>query len=375
MDERKRSIRELEEKKRETLEKLLQLQENWGKTVLSRLDAANSDRFAGELGRYRQLLAAIALIRGNIRTLEEDTLRLRDMELALEERNNGVAATTGALKELYAGLGKTALQSDGALAVDPSLRAQAEGLAARIGSRQERLGELAGGKSAGIFSWLSGAAQGTLIRAGLSKSQADLYRIYGAAGEQCFAALERQGAGEEALLGDAPAQIRALRQELALREESRAAALDEWGALKESLGIGGNSRNFSPAKKIRDLEQRIEREQKQLANHCAAFGAYLCERYADSAREDPEESAWLEEDDRTALGKARELEEALAGHEAEREKLQASLQIDEERDAIDKMKTSILSHRRRIAADESAIKDLEKQIEKSNRRITELMKL
>jgi SMC interacting uncharacterized protein involved in chromosome segregation len=369
MDERKRSIRELEEKKRETLETLVKLRESWGEAVLSRLDTENADRFAGELGQYRRFLETIAVFRGRIRTLEKDALRLREVEKDLEEKDNATAEKTGALKELYIGLGKTALQNDAAFEVDASLRAQADALAARIGARQEKLGELEEEKTAGIFSWIGGKAQGALIRSRLSKSQADLNRIYASAGEQFFAALERQG---DVPAGDSPAQIRALRQELALLNESRASTLDERGALKDSLGIKGNSRNFSPAKKIRELEQRIEREQAQLLDHCAAFGNQLCGLYADS---EASEDAWLQGEDKTVLARARELQERIAGHETDIEKLKASLQIDEERDAIDKMKKSILSHRQRIAAGESAIAGLEKQIEKSNLHIEELMKL
>jgi hypothetical protein len=369
MDERKKTIRELENRKRETREKLAQLLKSWGETLLSRLDAEDSDRFAGELGQYRHFLETIALCRGRIRTLEEDTLRLRELETALEEKNKGAAEATGSLKALYVSLGKTALHN--APEVEASLKAQAETLTARIGVWQEKLGELEERKNAGFFSWIGNNTRGAVIRARISKTQAGLSGIYRSAGEQFFAALDQQG---DIPAGDIPAQIRALRQDLALLDESRSSLQDEWEAVKESLGIKGNSRHFSPAKKIREQEQAIDREQERLADFCAAFGAQLCERFADT-QEEAGENAWLEEEDADVLKQARELQEQIAGHTRDIEKLTASLQIDAERDAIDKMKKSILSHRQRIAAGESAIADLEKQIEESNLHIEELMKI
>jgi hypothetical protein len=373
MDERKVSIRELEEKKRETREKLTRLLGSWGETLLSRLDTEDSDRFSGELGQYRHFLETIALYRGRIRTLDEDSLHLRNLEKELETADAAAAEKTGALHKLYARLGETVLRNDGAFAAEAPLKAQADDLAVRIGARQEQLGELEEGKSAGIFAWIGNNTRRALLRSRLSKDLTGLNRIYASLGEQFFASLERPGEDAGDLpAGDIPAQIRALRQELALLEESRETLRDRQGTLKDSLGIEGNTRNFSAAKKIREAEQRIAREQEQLSDLCAAFGNQIYELFADR---ETGESDWLQAEDKTILERSREMQNQIAGHEAAIEKLRASLRIDEKRNAIEKMKKSILSHRQRIAASENAIAGLEKQIEESNRHIEELMKL
>jgi chromosome segregation ATPase len=375
VDERKKSIRELEAARRETLEKLTQLRLSWGEAVLSRPDTGGLEPFAAELEHYRGFLETIALFRERIRALEEGALRLQEREQALAEKGKTAAEKTGALKALYMRLGELALHNDTALDFEETLKAQAEELAARIGAQREKLGDLEGGKNAGFFSWIGSNARGALLRSGVSKNQAGLNRIYGAAGEQCFAALERRGEGQgEDPAGDLPEQIRALRQELAFLDESAGSLREEQRALRESLGIEGNSRNFRAAKQIREAEQRIEREQEQLSAFCAAFGARLCALSADTEA-GAGESAWLQEEDKTVLAGAREMEEQIAGHEAGIAKLKASLRIDEKRSAIDKMKRSLLSHRQRIAASESAIAGLEKQIEEASRQIAELMKL
>jgi hypothetical protein len=374
VEERKKTIRELEEKKRETRENLNKLRGSWGEAVLTRLDREDSDRFAGELGQYRHFLETIDGFRGRIRTLEADTPRLRGMEKALGENEKAGAEKTGALKELYIGLGKMALHNDDAFEFEGSLREQAEDLTARISAQQEKLGELEEGKGSGsgFFSWIGGNAQRALIRSRLSKNQALLNRLYAPAGEQFFAALERQG--EDGEKGGVPARIRALLQELALLEESRSSLEGQRETLKKSLGIEGNSRNFNPAKAIKDQEHRIEREQEQLGELCAVFGERLYGLFAGiETGEGAENGAWLQREDTIALARIREMLDQIAGYEAETEKLRASLLIDEKRASIDKMKKSILSHRQRIANSESIIAVLEKQIEEANRNIEELM--
>ena len=373
MDERKTSIRELEEKKRETRENLTRLLGSWGETLLSRLDTEDSDRFPGELGQYRHFLETIALCRGRIRTLEEDALRLRNLEKELATQDATVAEKTGALRDLYVRLGETALRTEGAFDAEASLKAQADDLAARIGARQEQLAALEEGKNAGILSWIGNNTRGALIRSRLSKNLSDLARICASLGEQVFAALEHSpdDAGDLPA-GDIPAQIRALQQDMALLEESLGTLRDRREALRDSLGIEGSARNFNAAKKIRETEQHMAREQEQLLDLCAAFGSQLCDLFADR---ETGESGWLQEEDKTILGRARELRGHIAGYEAAIEKLRASRRIDEKRNAIGKMEKSILSPRQRIAASENTIAGLEKQIEESNRHIEELMKL
>jgi regulator of replication initiation timing len=373
VDERKNSIRDLEKKKRETLEDLNKLRETWGASLLSRLEAEDSDRFAGELGQRRHFLETIAAFKGRIQALEDGRLRLRDLEKELAEKDKTAAEKAGALKELYIGLGEIALQNDSAFAVEDPLKAQADSLAARIGAQQEKLAELEEGKNHSVFSWIGNNTKGALIRSRLSKSQADLSRIYGSTGEQFFAALEREG---DLPAGDSPARIRALRQELSLLKKSSASLREERGMLRESLGMEGNFRNFRASKKIRETEQLIKREQEQLASLYGAFGQRLCVLFAGSeTSEAAGESAWLQGEDKNILARARQMEGQIAAYEAGIEKLRASIRIDEERNAIDKMKRSILSHRQRIAAGENAIAGLEKQIAEANRHIEELMKL
>jgi regulator of replication initiation timing len=367
VDERKKSIRDLQEKKRETLENLNRLRKNWGESLLARLDGEDLDRFAEEKGRRRHFLETIADLQGRIQALEDGSLRLRNLEKDLAEKQKTAAERTRALKDLYIGLGELVLQNDPAYEVEASLKALAEELHVRIGARQGKIEELEEGKNGGVFTRIGNAARGALIRSQISKDRAGLNRIHEAAGEQFFAALEGRG---EAGAGDIPPRISALKQNLTLLEEARISLRDEMDALKDSLGIERNSRNFNVVKKIREQEQSVALEEEQLSELYRAFGERVCDLVASG--EASEEEAWLQEEDKTALAAARELGERMAEYEAAAAKLRASLRIDEEREAIGKMEGTILNHRRRIAISEDAIADLEKQIAEANRRIAEL---
>ncbi|MDR1249801.1 MAG: hypothetical protein LBK63_10905 [Treponema sp.] len=367
MDERKKSIRELEEKKRKTLEALNSFLGSWGETLLSRLDQENSARFAGELGQYRQFLGTIAVYRERAGTLETDAVRLRELENELDGKDRVAGEKTGELKKLYIRLGEMILQSDEPPDSGLPLKGQADALTARIAFLEEKLRELEDGKKTNIFSWIGGNAQGALLRGRLSKTRSSLDRLYESAGENFFADPAGEG-GENVLASD----IAAARRELADLDGSLASLRTEREKLRDSIGVEGNSRNFSPAKKSRELEQLIAREQEQLFNLCARFGNLLYDLFADPMEG---ENAWLQPEDKNVLAKARKMRGEIAAHEAGIEKLEASLRIDEKRDAVEKMERSILNHRRRIAASESAIAGLEKQIEEANRHIEALMKV
>jgi hypothetical protein len=371
MDERKKSIRELEEKKRKTLETLNRFLGSWGETLLSRLDGEDSGRFVGELEQYRHFLRTIAILRERAGTLEAETLRLRELKNELEGREKTTGEKAGALKELYVRLGEAALQNDDPPDSVAPLKEQADALTARIAFLEEKLEELAEGKKTNIFSWLGGNARGALLRGRLSKTRSSLGLLYASAGEDFFAETEREGEdGEHVLVSD----IAALRQDLADLDEALASLRAERGRLRDSIGVEGNSRNFSSAKKMRELERHIVWEQEQLFDLCARFGNHLFDLFA-GAIEGENAGEWLQPADINVLAKAREMRGEIAGHEAGIEKLEASLRIDEERNAIDKMERSILNHRRRIASSESSIAGLEKQIEESTRHIEELMKI
>jgi hypothetical protein len=371
MDERKKSIRELEEKKRKTLETLNKFLGSWGETLLARLDREDSGRFAGELEQYRHALGTIAVFRARAETLEADVFRLRELENELDGKGKAAGEKAGELKELYVRLGEIALQNDELPDSEAPMKGEAEALQARIAFQEEKLRELEEAKKTNIFSWIGGNARGALLRNRLSKTRSSLNRLYESAGEDVFAEAEREGEGGGNVLAS---DIAALRQDLADLDEILGSLRAEREKLRDSIGVEGNSRNCNPAKKARELERHIAREQERLLDLCARFGNHLYNLFADPI-EGENAGDWLQPADINVLAKAREMRGEIAGHEAAIAKLAASLRIDEKRDAIDKMKRSILNHRRRIAASESAIAGLEQQIEESTRYIEELMKI
>jgi hypothetical protein len=288
MDERKRTIRELEDKRRQDLESRDLLLENLGETLLRRLEGkkkaprnlpeGNPGRQtsgsrsrrqvpaqepgdnpeagpspeaghspAGALAEYQRLLKETADSREIIKTIEEETQKLKELEGQINSKEEENSACIKELVGLYEEIGELALGSPDHEDFSDVYKGQFDELLFKIESQEEKLEELedSGG---GFFSWLGGSARSVVIKALLAKNQASLRRLYRKAGEK-FVSPEnscKEGKGEIASLKEKIDGIRqrssSLSADLAfLRGEKRKAA--------EVLGAGGN-----PVKRIQGLE-------------------------------------------------------------------------------------------------------------------------
>jgi regulator of replication initiation timing len=369
MDERKKTISELEEKRRETQGTVESLLEKLGKNLLAWLDRKEAGSFPDELEEYRHILGEITKSEESIRMIEADTLRLKDLEGEISGKEKERSVKTKELSALYARLGEDILETGFAAAY----KEQAEALVQKIQSLEDRLRELDEGKHINIFTWIGNNTQGMVLRSMITKTQAGLERVYIEAGEKYFSRPEQETAGnpDNSAIGDLLTQVSGIRRELAELDESLTRLRKERRKISDSLGTDGGSRT-TPAKKVKTLGRHISHAQEQLIGLYIRFGA----RFADIVEEGAlEEGALLKAGNKVTLEKVRKLREEIAEYDASIEKLRASLLIDEARDGIKKMEKAITGHRQRIAASEDAITGLEKKIEESNRRIQELMKL
>ncbi|WP_010258367.1 hypothetical protein [Treponema primitia] len=380
MDERKKSIRELEEKRRETEGTVNGILEKLGENLLTRLDREGEGYFAGEVGEYHRILGEISDSEESIRIIEADILRLKDLEGEISEKEKINSSKNKELSVLYARLGVAVIETD----VAAFFKGQADTLIQKIQSLEDRQRELDEGKHVNIFTWIGNNTQGMVLRSMISKSQASLERVYIAAGEK-FSSPDIQEMAEDQdnpLIVEILDPVFTIRQELTELGQSLSQMRSERRKIKDALGSEGSDppRTISPVKKTKDLERHIIHAREQLHGLYVRFGAHFADTVEDesAARETSlqiTERALLRDENKVTLEKIRKLREEIAEYDASIEKLRASLLIDEARDGIDRMEKSITAHRQRIAASEDAITGLEKQIEESNRRIQKLMEI
>lgn len=368
MDERKKTIRELAEKKREARSASDLILEELGLALLARTalpgeDAGDEFPFSTYTAEHRRILKEIEDTGALIKTIEADTLRLRELEEEASSKEGENSGYIRELSDLYTGLGEI-LINDPAFASDTGFfRQQIEDLIPRIKSLEGRLEDLSGRSNANVFTWIGKNAQSMVIRSFLGKNQNNLQRIYESAGEN-FAAAEHEKVsnGDAAdLLGKAGA----LKQKIADLEGDLAALREERRKIADSFSAGGN-----PAKKIQALKQHIAHTRDELRILAVNFG-----REAQERQREKDFTDLITGSEEELLAKIRKISSEIKEYEAQIAKLEASLAIDEERAGIEKMIKAIEEQRQRIVAAETAIAGLTKQIEAAEKHIQELVKM
>jgi chromosome segregation ATPase len=359
MDARKILIRELELQRQETLDTVNDILEKLGENLLSRLDTEDGDAFPGELGEYRRLLGEIAGSEAKIKTIEADILHLKDLEGKIAEAEKSNAAKTKELSGLYARLGETLFTGEDFSEFAASFKGQAEPLAEKLRSLEDRLRELDQEKQANIFTRLGNSAQGMMVRASAAKNQTALHRVYAEAGET-FTALHEQEPPAYPRIGAPLDQALTIRRELAELGESLSLLRDERQKTKAALGT-----DATPAKQIRDLRRYGGQTREQLQGLYVRFGSHIAE----------DGGGAIGAEAGAALDRVRKLRGDIAGYETKIEKLKAAIRIDEAKNEIAKMEKAIAGHRQRITAGEEAIAELEKRIEEAKGHIEEWTKI
>jgi tetratricopeptide (TPR) repeat protein len=366
MDERKKTIRELESQRQEVSRSVNLMVEDLGESLLVRLGEDESalplspeDAFC--LKEYRRLLGEIADSEALIKTIEADVDRLKAIEEQITRKEQLSSGHTKNLSDSYTRLGELVLGETLFEEFSDSYKAQFEVLLPKIRSLEERLEGLKDTGGANLFSMLGKNAQSMVIRSFLGKSRENLRRLYKDAGEKfILAGLGNTSAGE----------IRTLIEEI---EEGRKASSDiiaELAVLRgERRKIGESfSSEGGPAKRIQGLEKHIGHTREELRGVYLKFGG----RAADSSLREHFAGIFTGEN-LLLLEGIEKRRNALGDYEIRIEKLKAALAIDEEETEIEKLSRAIDEHKQRIAAGEKAIADLEDRIKAAKRHIGELL--
>jgi predicted nucleic acid-binding Zn-ribbon protein len=354
MDDRKKMIRDLGERKQDTLKQIDELLENLGDALLARTpgeEAAEYQRFLREIEETGELL----------RTLDAERLRLQDLEGEIQRKEQGIGEFNTALSDQYALLGARVLEDPDFADLGEAYHKQADTLSSKIRSLEDRLRTLDEKGEANVFTWIGKNTQEMVIRSFLGKSRQNLRRLQAAAGEKY---LHGEKEASDAVLAQTQGEIAKLRARQADYKGDIEALREECRKINEFFNPEG-----SPGKKKQALERYGRQTREQLGQVCLRRG-----REAEDAGFEGE---WTpgEAPGSDIPGQIREKRALIRDYDGQIEKLNASLEIDAQKQEIEKMEKAIGDHQRRIGASEAAIRELNGKIEESNRQIQELMKI
>ena len=375
MDERKKTIRELEDKMMAGTEARNRLFEGLGEALFVKIgdgtpfpeESGNTP--GGILADYRTLQKEVAESEEIIKGLEADVVRLKELEESIFLKEKDQSLLEKELDGIHTQLGKTLLKDSDD--VNDVSKSQEEDLLARIGEQEKKLEELEG-REGGILSWLGKSAQIAVSRTLLLKNRTALQRIYRTVGKTFLSgrnAADSAGISPDGKIpGGETAGI--VEKALELSEKLSSLAVDLAMLKGERRNMGDVfGPEGSPARRIMGLQKHISHVKGEYVAVYHRFGLLAAESKGREAL-----TSILTAEDYTVLEKAESLKAVIARDELEIEKIKASISIDNDYAEIEKMKKNILGQKQKIAAAEEAVADLEKSIARVEEHIEGLKK-
>jgi hypothetical protein len=381
MDERKKNIRDVEEKKQLELKNNSLLEENLGKALLERFmnDGVVSETgfFVDSLAEHQRFLAEIADAESQIENINTDIQRLKETETVLNQKDGLKALQIKTLSELHTALGERVLNEPDLDSYSKPYQTQVDVIMLKIQEISDKLDGLnnAGEKNnllSRIGSQIGKSVQGMTLRASLSKQQDLIQKVYAVAGEHFTLAANPT---DNAALTDFAAETEEARAALALLNEEIAELRAERSRLTDVFNKEG-----SPGKHIQTLEKHIVWTQDKLRElYCKTGKDTADTAFAAAVSADEDTRDMLAEDlneaDLAMLDQIALCREKIAHTEKEITSIKAAIAIDEEKAAIEKHNQGIEEQQKRIAASEAEITDLESRITQANAHIEELSAL
>ena len=367
MDDRKKIILELEDKKRADIEARNRLFQELGETLLNRIgegepfSETSGESPGGILADYRELQKEIAQSADIIKGLEADIVRLKELESAISSKEEEQSRYEKELEEVHVRFGKALLLDSDLDSVTGDSKVQEESLLVKIEEQEKRLKELEEHEG-GILAWLGKNAQIAVSKTLLLKHRSALQRVYRSTGKKFLA--EKP---VEILAGEA-AEAAEKAQELGKSLSTLAVDLAMLKGERRNMGdIFGPE--GSPSRRIQGLEKHISHIKGEFPAVYLRFGL-LAE---DSGMKDALSSI-LKDEDGPVLESADSLKTEIAKKDMEIEKIKAAISIDEDNAEIEKKRKAIQGQEQKIAAAREVIAGLEKQIAETEQHIEELKK-
>jgi uncharacterized coiled-coil DUF342 family protein len=367
MDERKKTLKELEDKRQSETEGLAQLEEHLGETLLKRLHQDGESTRWEHFTEYLRLLSEITDAEEYIKRIETDVQRLKVVEAEIDGNEELLVEQSKKLVEQHTTLGGEILAEPDLIGYSQSYQTELETVMAKVQELEAKLDNLVEkeGEKINIFSRIGKNVQGLALRSSLGKNQEQIRKLCETTGENFT--LADNPTGNEKLRALA-AEVEELRSQKIFLADELTALKEERSKITETFSKEGN-----PSRHIKALEKHIT----QIRDGIHALYVKAGRETADAAfagtldvlaiNLSDDESAFL---DKIALAreKVRDIEIHIAS-------LKAAIAIDEEREEIARHCKSIQDQRRRIAECELAIAELETRIVEAEQRIAELSKL
>ena len=388
MDDRKKQINELEQRKREQIVSLDALLIRLGEEIIVRADnfSRNDDSDFEELDLFRRLKNDIADSEAAIQAVEDQIRRFRELEESIEAKEQEESAGSKELVVLYGRLGKQLLdaasdnaQNNGDYAdFCAPYRDQAEALLTKAISLEERLAGLEGKESGNVFTWVGKGAQSLVLRSFFTKAQDNLEQLRRNVGERYSrrgnirlidGETDNDNASPQAM------DINNVCVEIERRWAEDRILLQDLSDLKEERRNVSGSMNVDggPLKHIQTLKKHISNVRDELKTLYRRIGAEAGS-VGDAGRRHNIVSLIVSED-QEVLDNAARIDHLIHEDEREIEKLQASLAIDDEKAKIDKYRRMIQDKRDKIAQAEKNITEFEESIRVSEASIEKLQKI
>jgi TolA-binding protein len=365
MDDRKTVIKELEEKKKTLAEERDRLLQGLGETLIQRIGDTDpfSDSQTGSpgavLAEYRRMKKEIAESNDSIKSLEQDILRLEELEKVISAIESEQSLLKEELVQAHTSIGMATLKAQDLNEITALLKAQEEALLFKIEEHEKALEELEE-QGGGILGWLGKNARTAVEKALLSKNRADLEKLYLRAGIEYLSTAMAEIADEEA--AKEAEKAKALKERISSLAEEMPSLKEE----RRKLG-GGFGIESSPSSRIKGLEKRIVQITKEFPGVYFRMGLL-----AASSGGKETFASFMNGDDQAVLEKAEALSSQIAEEELSIRKVNAAIRIDEEKAEIERLKKAITAQQQKISAAEDAITDIEEQINDIEQHINEL---
>ena len=385
MEDKKKTLRDLESHKAETQELLNNLLEKLGDSLFTRIDESGREPEALWQGwsslpredenslpsiweEKQKFLKQIADSNDSIKSIESDLRRISDIEEDIKRKEHERTESGRDITRISAELGRLVISDPGYEHFTSGFEQEFNDISLKIDSQQKKLDEIDGsGKN--IFNRLTNGVKGMVTKVLLSKNEAALEKFFRHVGEQFFVFLENPDSQRhptdekyyESEISSLTQQGVDLRKKQDLLKDEIDRLRSERKDIADTLDLKGN-----PARRISELENTIARTREEIKRLHRSFGESARKKDCRDFMSPYSEMEKILDD------KIDSLEESINDTAQKIESTKIAIAIDNENAEIEKLKNSIEEKRKRITDAENSITEMEGQIAESQKRISEL---